>query len=586
MVVKIHLWLGQGLIRTPGSTAAFVTEGGDQRDTWYSTNGSVLVWDHFNTRLGNGVDPFYKLELSNVWYQGGDDPDRGTWGPDLTFLQELRDDDPAAVHCFIKLSGAGVLRAPGAATAPHRWDKAGADLYPQIVSAVAGAVAGIDAILPGQTIELGHVLACFGYIEASSQLIEPSLSANLAADLEQFIADLRADLGAEVGGAATAPFLLYRTHIGTRQTNGGGYPDAGVENVRNAVEQCASKLDSCFVVNVDDTALRSDRIFSTADGTRDVGRAVWRTFLGATEPDALPSADGGIPVVIYLGQSNVVGQRPRIMLGSAFIGDPNLQNYDGSGLPIPWDDVWTYDHANEAVVPYDPSANDNTHPNTTWSNSEAFGPSASMVAELRKIHTNGLVLFKLGVGSSSIGLNTFDNPVWAKALQGQTYATGALAGTGKGVWPHLERGWRTARRKIIEATGRVPDVRLIVWHQGESDTEASLADQYGTNLRQMIADIRSLVSTDTEDGAVVPVGIVRTRKVPDGPFDIDGTDTVRAAQEAVAAEPGNFLIDGDAWHYFTDKVHLSAEGTLRAGRDIVASLPESYLAGCEPSGGA
>lgn len=585
MVVKLHLWLGQGLIRTPGSTAAFVSAGGDTRDTWYLTNASVLVYDYTNARLGNGVSPFYTLDLSNTWYEGADDPERGTWGPDLAFLQELQASDPTAVHCFLKLAGRGTLRDSGGA-APHRWDKAGADLYSDILTATTAAAAAIQVLLPGQDVELGSLLASFGYMEAATFATTPALANNLAADLEAWIGDLRTDLGGIVGAAATAPVLLYRTHIGTRVTSGGPYFDSAVDNVRNAVEQCAARLAAVYVVDVDSTSLRSDRIFSTADGTRDVGRQVWRAYLRATEPEVLPAVDGGVPVVLYLGQSNVVGQRPKIMLGQALIGDPQLQRFDAGGLPIAWDDAWTYDHATDAVVPYNPSVNSNTHPNTTWSNSEAFGPDVSLVAEMRKIHADGVVLFKLGVGSSSIGNNTLDLPVWLKSLQALTYATGALAGQGRGIWPHLERGWRSARRRIVEATGRIPDVRLIIWHQGESDTEESLAGVYPTNLRQMIADVRKLVSSDTEDGAVVPVGIVRTRKVPGGPFDVAGTDTVRAAQEAVAAEPGNFLIDGDAWPYFTDLVHLSAEGTLRAGRDIVASLPDSYLAGCSPSGGA
>ena len=131
---------------------------------------------------------------------------------------------------------------------------------------------------------------------------------------------------------------------------------------------------------------------------------------------------------------------------------------------------------------------------------------------------------------------------------------------------------------------------LIIIHQGESDTEPALSPAYEGNLRTFLADLRDLVGADTKPGSVVPAGIVRTRKVPGGPFDIAGTDSIRGSQETVAAEPGNFLVNADDMPYRTDKVHLTAEGTLRLGRRIPESLPASFnvarcceTAGCEMS---
>jgi len=561
--IKLHLMVGQGLLGSTGGAQSLLTDGGDPQDLWYAVQANSLWFDAFAETVGLPYDPDY----ANTWRDGGDDPNRGEWGIEPLFLREVCQAEPSENHCLVKLIGSAGLRAISGEA--NRRDKAGADLYDDIAAKVTACKAAIESALPGSTFELGSLSICFGYVEAANYGTDTDPANNLADDLSQFVTDLRSDLSALLTNTTTAPILLYKIHEANRITVGGPYLDAGVNACRNAMGRVKALHENVEIVDVDETALRLGGIWSTAQATRECGLLLFEAYQRVASPGTVPSVDGGIPVVVYLGQSNVNGQRPLETLTQFFNADDELINGGAA-----WPDVWTGDFAADQVVPYNPTVNSNTEP--TWGNLGAFGPDVSMVAELRKIHSDGMVLIKLGVGSSSIGPNTTDQPVWGKAWPHLVYASGALQGESRSVWPVIEEGWRRFRQSIVEVTGRVPEVRLIVWHQGESDSEESLYLQYQSNLEQHLADLRSLFATDTAEGSVIPVAICKTRRVPGGPFDTDRTDVIRAAQETVAAQPGNHIVDLDEMPYASDDVHLSAEGTLRAGREIVASLPATY----------
>lgn len=589
--IKIHLMLGQGLIRTAANGTTYLTSDGDPDNIWLypnpdflALNARVLVYDHANDQLGAGVPgvPFYALGLSNLLYNGVADPEAAdTFGLDLTFLRDVAQED-SDFHCLVKLAGAGTLR-DSSGIASQRWDKAGADLYADIVPAITQAKAHLEAVTGGpHDVELASIISCFGYLEAAGYATLPALSQNLANDWAQFLTDVRTDLGAVISGAATAASILYRIHSGTQVGQGGPYLDQGVVDCQNAAATVAANQANTAVLNVDGTELRSDEIFSTASATMKIGEMAADLYFRIVDPPTVVQTDGGIPVIFYVAQSNGVGQTAPIVLSAGFNADANLQPFDLSNNPKAYDDVWTFDHAQQKVVPYNPSVNSNTLPNGVWAPAGRFGPDVALVAGLRKM-IGPHVLYKVAVGSMSLGPNTVDTPVLLRQWSNLVYATGALAGQPRSVWPTLSAGWKACRQSVLSVIGKVPDTRLILVHQGESDSEEALYLSYEDRLRQLIADLRALAANDTIAGAVVPAGILRTRKVPGGPFDTARTDVVRAAQQLIGAEPGNFWIDVDDLPYRTDKVHLTGEGTIRCGRRIVEKLPASFLQLC--SGG-
>lgn len=563
-VSKIHLMLGQSVIDAPTSIA-YITENEDPQETWYASTLNAVVWDGELDQLGTGFpNILYTPLLSCTWSNGGASGFKGTrCGPDVSFIREVSQAETSDVHCLVKLRGDGALRA--GTSASNRWDKAGADLYPLIAAEITACRAALVAALPANPVEIGSVTICLGYFA----LANATISAALRDDLEQLIADLRSDLAAITGQTGSQiPVLLWRIPNWSRLSEGGPYADANLSLQRNACHGIAYDDPYVAVIDVDRIPFKTDRIAPSSDGGLEAGEAMARAYFQIVDPTIPASTDGGLPVVVYVGQSNVAGSTPVVMLSSGINADPQLiQDYT--------DKVWIYDWIAQDVVTYVPTSNGNSGPDALWNDSSLFGPDVGATPELLEVHAaTGFCWFKLGVNAASLGVNTVGAPIWLKRYS-------SLADC---VWPTFEDGWDRFKAACVAATGRVPDVRLIVVHQGESDTEAALAPYYADNLRTWIADLRAMLNTNTRSEDQVPVGIVKLQDIPTSSWPDDGVAAVRAAQVAVAADDGNFLVDIDDAPYRSDNIHLSGEGSLRAGRRVRESLPAWYSSG-QPSGG-
>lgn len=560
---KLHVMVGQGLIDGP-CTVAYITANQDPLEQWYGASANTAIWD-LHAGLGSGalVFPYSPLK-SNNWWNSAAHPDYGVAaGPDIGFMRRVGLLDATNIHCMVKLSGTGVLRAGSSASG--RWDKAAGDLYDDVAPAVNAARANLASVIPGNPVEIGSITLCFGYFEAADYLGVPSTAGadHMADDLTTLIGNLRTDLSALTGqNGDDIPVMLWRLPHWSKIGQGGSYADIAVDIIRNAVLGVAVTLDNVGVIDIDATANVNDHIYTTSRGTFDAGEAMGDTYQRLTDPSVPAAVDGGIPVVVYAGQSNVGGSTSALFLNSFYNGDPTLvQDYDGK--------VWTYDWTGDDVETYDPETNSNTGPDPTWNGSGNWGPDVGLTPLLLGRHADtGFCWFKLGVNGSSIGPNTSSSPVWLKRY----------AALPKAVWPTYEAGWRSFVRKCIDATGRVPDVRLIIWHQGESDTEAALHPLYESNLREHIANLRELHATNTRAADSIPVGIVKTKNNPGNPWGA-GLSVVRAAQVTVGAEAGNFLIDVDDTPYRVDFIHDSGEGSLQVGRKVDAAIPAYYESG-------
>ena len=559
---KIHVMFGQALIDGPCSLA-YLTANQDPRELWYAAAITTAVWNIAGAAL---VAP-YSPAVSNNWKNGAAHAQLGTHcGPDLTFMRDVSEAEPSDVHCLVKASGNGVLRA-GSPTATERWDKAGADLYAQLAPQVTLARAALVSAVPANPVEIGSITICLGAIEAGDYTAGTPWTvgaANFSDDVELLIGNIRTDLAAITGQTADdIPVILWRLPAWQRVSGGGSYADIPVDLIRNACLGLQVLLPNVRIADMDATAFTTTHIYNTAAGTIEAGEALFAAYLRLTDTSVPAAVDGGIPVIVYTGQSNVAGTTPALFLNAFYNGDAELTQ--------DWTDkAFTYDWGSDEVEVYDPEVNSNSGPDPAWNSTGHFGPDVGMVPGLVALHAStGIVLFKLGVNSSSLGVNSTSSPIWLSRYQAHPDS----------VWPTYVAGWRSFVRKVIDATGRVPHTRLIIVHRGEADTEQGLDIQFEDNLREHIAELRALHAIDTHSADTIPVAIVKTKNITGNPWPVDGLTAVRAAQVAVAADEGNFLVDVDATASRADHIHDSGEGSIDIGRAIVAALPAWYDSG-------
>lgn len=97
--------------------------------------------------------------------------------------------------------------------------------------------------------------------------------------------------------------------------------------------------------------------------------------------------------------------------------------------------------------------------------------------------------------------------------------------------------WFASATADMAASGNTPDVRGVMWMQGEDDANDGNHAAYYANLTNFIADIRS------DYGANIRFGIGRLSRFAAWRA---GLDTVRAAQEQAATDIANvYLVDTD-----------------------------------------
>lgn len=153
--------------------------------------------------------------------------------------------------------------------------------------------------------------------------------------------------------------------------------------------------------------------------------------------------------------------------------------------------------------------------------------------------------------------------------------TGLAADPAARDWSPASRGdlWDAASAEIdaakaaLAAQGLAPQVRSVMWMQGETDAESPAKSQaYAANLAAFIAQVRARWG---DGDTVVQLGeIDRPGKT--------GWETVREAQARAAAQDRNTtLTDTDPFErQASDGVHLTAQGQVRLGDGFYDALTE------------
>ncbi|MCC6783728.1 MAG: hypothetical protein IT457_12870 [Planctomycetes bacterium] len=159
--------------------------------------------------------------------------------------------------------------------------------------------------------------------------------------------------------------------------------------------------------------------------------------------------------------------------------------------------------------------------NANWHLTEPnFGPEAGFADAASRALGEPVYLFKFVAVAA---LNPDANPSFSKLPDRES------------LFDEIIREWRRAAA-ALDAADLVPQIRGIVWIQGEYDFIANFSDTYGTHLTRFIGDLRGTIATLHQDN--VPVRFViaemHDRHVPASFFDY-GEARLRAAQQQVAS---------------------------------------------------
>lgn len=277
-----------------------------------------------------------------------------------------------------------------------------------------------------------------------------------------------------------------------------------------------------------------------------------------------------VPVIITAGQSNTDGRVPSAEMPSylsayAETGIPNVHwsygNYKGwptggVGVFAPFyplsesGDVhrWAYD----AVVYYHLSQHLNTGV-TLYVIKESSGGSS------------------IAPASSSSGDRHWSVDPTFLDTAGIVGLTSAASGAaGKALAPALIHNLRACLATII-ANGDTPDIRCILWHQGESDrTPVASANAYHDNLQAVVQYIRDSVVAITGNNAYASLPFIcGTVSKKSSLYNA----TIESAQYQLAQEMTNFhVIDMQDGTMLSDVKHFDAASTELFGQRLYNKL--------------
>ena len=123
----------------------------------------------------------------------------------------------------------------------------------------------------------------------------------------------------------------------------------------------------------------------------------------------------------------------------------------------------------------------------------------------------------------------------------------------------------------LTSAGHTYELRGMLWQQGEADTSGSSADNYGANLTNLIARVR----TDLFAGGALPfvIGSLSNSQYSNITTVGSGPYKVRQAQEAVAAaDPLVGIVITDGYGVRSDVIHLNHNGQIALGQNFSTQM--------------
>jgi len=273
-----------------------------------------------------------------------------------------------------------------------------------------------------------------------------------------------------------------------------------------------------------------------------------------------------VPVIITAGQSNTDGRVPSADMPSY------LSRYASSGMPgVQWSygnsSGWSLTGGAGVFAPYYPmceSANDR----------HRWAYDAVVYYHLSQHLNSTLYVVKESAGGTSIApaSTSSGNRHWS--VDAAFLDTAGVVGLsnsasgdhGKALAPALVYNIRRSLATIA-ANGDTPDIRCILWHQGESDrTPTASANAYHDNLQAVVKYLRdSIVAiTSNSDYANLPF-ICGTVSKKSSLY----SNTIEKAQYRLASEMTNFyVIDMQDGTMLEDMKHFDAASAELFGQRL------------------
>jgi len=247
-----------------------------------------------------------------------------------------------------------------------------------------------------------------------------------------------------------------------------------------------------------------------------------------------------VPFTIFIGQSNTG------WLGAAGLSEEQKKEFGGV---VPETEIWN--PANGAYgAKWEPMTVGVNTRCENFADATAFGAEASLFARLQKQKKTLRLLYKQGQGGTSLAVD------W-KPGSGTRYGQFAA--------------WLPSAVDQAVARGLHPELKAILWMQGETDAETEAASKaYLENLRAFFTAVDGLWQ-----GLVQKHGLPKTDyKRVVGRINAPGfkfRDAVRKAQADYCADPAVRAVMIDTDKYPLDWVHYTPAGQIQFGLDIFAA---------------
>lgn len=255
------------------------------------------------------------------------------------------------------------------------------------------------------------------------------------------------------------------------------------------------------------------------------------------------------PTILKSGQSNAAGRGDR---GVADVNIPSPYNVALTGCNIwygtPVGGVGT------AFSTLDVTADNHMLGDGSLSLTY-FGDELSSTKDYITANGGSVYMVKFAQGGTPLGYVAASN-YWGGVDQSTAPNSGFRLYT-----PLLTNWWKAVA--AMQASGLRPVMLGIDWYQGEQDaTNLGLATAYESNLTSFITELRKEIGFSAETARFFVVRIHIDDDITDQPY----RDTVRAAQDNVAATlPNCQLVSVDSYT-LRDITHINAAGQIALGQ--------------------
>lgn len=402
-----------------------------------------------------------------------------------------------------------------------------------------------------------------------------ALNTSYATDALLALSSIRTHIGE---GAANTPIFLVQhatdLYGASRRSSALGADMSMSQVIRTLNTTLRGDVSKVYLVDLNGSPFAPEGLGSSAIDSTDpkgyppevhlqLGLSLYQTLLDVELGSTTPVANGGgIPVVVMLGDSQLVGNISPL---HALLGDEESVIGTAPGSVAQRFFIWN-DTA-QAVQPYDVTVNSNTLATTT---NLLFGPEATVGPTINAEYSDVVVL-KIAVAGACMASES----VAAAAAAGVPFTIRTYDPSVADLWPQMQQAYLRLKRYLLTTMGRVPDLRLIVCCLGDNDAySTTAAAAFAAKIPSFVTQLRTTLTTRTDGAEVGVVWLQPPKHVDSGGRSILGLaaarETNRAAIAARKAADSRFdLVDGNLYELKrSDQIHYAGRAQYQVGIDI------------------